>query len=287
VPAEATVREFVDRFGYGEGFLRRHLLPLGSAIWSSPAGTFERFPVRFVVDFLARHDLLELDLGKRVVWRTIVGGSREYVRRLAEPFRDRIRTSCPVRAIERREREVLVRRTDGRAESFDHVVLACHSDQALALLADPSPAERDILGAIPYERNRATLHTDTSVLPRRPRVRGAWNYRIRRGGELSTLTYDMNVLQGLDARERWCVSINEEDSIDRARVVDRVDFEHPVYTTPREQAQARRSEIQGIRRTTYCGAYWGNGFHEDGVVSGLDAARIVSEVAGTGGEQVA
>jgi predicted NAD/FAD-binding protein len=274
-----TVEDFVATFRYGSEFLRRHLAPLGSAIWSSPPGTFVRFPVRFVVDFLARHDMLELDLARRVVWRTVVGGSRRYVERLIEPYRPRIRSGVAVRAVERPGGPVRVTLDDGTVERFDHVILACHSDQALRMLADPSAAEHEILSAIPYERNVASLHTDPGLLPRRRKVWAAWNYHVRSDDHRPALTYDMNTLQGLTATERYCVTLNEEDAVDPAREIRRLEYDHPVYTAPRERAQARRPEIQGRRGTSFCGAYWGNGFHEDGVASALDAVRVIRQLS--------
>jgi len=260
---DMTIGEYVRREGYSTAFIDYYLVPIGASIWAQPPGRLLDMPAAFVVRFLDNHGMLSL--GERPPWKAIAGGAAQYVNALVAGFRDRVRLSHPVRRVARRDDHVMV---DDAA--FDHVILACHADQALALLADPTPAERAILGALPYQANSVVVHTDTSLLPRRRRVWGGWNYHIRRDTDLSApvaITYHMNALQSLDAPETLCVTLNHEDAIDPARVLARLTYHHPVYTHAGTAAQERWTEISGVHRTHYCGAYWGNGFHEDGVRS--------------------
>lgn len=278
-PDDTSVEDFVRTFGYGDDFVQQHLVPLGSAIWSAPPGAFRRFPVRFVVDFLRNHDMLELDLRRRVTWRTIPGGSRRYVEKLTAPFADRIRAGTPVRRVTRGPDGVTLTAGDDGPRTFDHVLLACHADQALRVLTDPSPEERDILGAVPYARNDATLHTDETLLPRSRRTWSAWNYHVRRDDGAAAVTYDLNLLQQLPARRTWCVTLNEDDRVRPGQVVERIAFEHPSYSAAGMAARARRPRLLGTNRTSYCGAYWGAGFHEDGVESAFTAVQALEASA--------
>ena len=264
VPADLRLDEFLERFGYSREFARWHLGPLGSALWSSPPTSFDAFPVGFVLPFLERHELLDLDVSRRVRWRTVVGGSRTYVDRLTAPWRDRIRLSCPVREITRSPGGVTVA-TDGGRESFDHVVLACHGDQALRLLADADEPERDLLGAIRYQTNPVVLHTDESLLPRRRKAWASWNFHARTDRDAATVTYDLNRLQGIDAPTRFLVTLNETDAVDPSRILKRIDSRHPQYDAATESRRLRLAKLQGRRSTWFCGAYFGHGFHEDGV----------------------
>jgi predicted NAD/FAD-binding protein len=261
--AELTLGEYIERDPYSPDFVDRYLVPMGAAIWSSPATRVMEMPAKFFVRFFENHGMLTVD--DRPEWRTIVGGSARYVEPLTAPFVDRIRLSCPVHAIRRADDHVLV-----NDERFDEVVIACHSDQALSMLSDPSDAEREILGAMPYQENQVVLHTDTNVLPRRRRAWGAWNYHVsgEPGGPVG-VTYNMNMLQSLTASQTVCVTLNDTDTIDPGLVIDRYTYFHPLFTPEGIAAQRRRAEISGQRRTHYCGAYWRNGFHEDGVVSAL------------------
>ena len=266
---EATpLGDWLSGNGFRGAFVEHYVVPMGRAIWSAEADAMLRFPARFFIDFFHRHGFLSVD--DRPTWRTVSGGSREYVRKLAAPFRDRIRTSTPVVSVRRLPQEVRVTTADGETGRFDAVVFACHSDQALAMLEDPSGEEREILGAFPYAANEAILHTDESLLPRRPLARAAWNYHLlREPGRGVPVTYDMNVLQSLATRRRYLVSLNLGDRIDPSRVLRQFEYSHPVYTPEGVAAQKRHGEISGVRRSFYCGAYWRYGFHEDGLVSGL------------------
>jgi predicted NAD/FAD-binding protein len=273
---EIGLGEYLARGGYGRLFRDYYILPMGAAVWSTDPERMLGFPARFFVRFFQNHGLLSVN--DRPTWRAVKGGSRAYVDRLVRPFANRIRLNSPVERILRREDGVVLYTQACGAEAFDAVFLACHSDQALALLAEPTAAEREVLSAIPYQPNEAVLHTDTRLLPKRRLAWAAWNYLMPEGpeGRLS-LTYDMNLLQGLDAPETFCVTLNAGERIDPDKVIARMTYHHPLFTPEGTAAQARHREIDGTRRTYYCGAWWRNGFHEDGVVSALDALRHFEE----------
>jgi len=267
---EFALGEYLAQGGYGRAFIERYIVPMGAAIWSTDPASMLRFPARFFVRFFSNHGMLSVD--DRPVWRVIRGGSARYVEKLVAPFRDRIRLNSPVEWLRRQPDCVLVKPRTGPAERFDAAFVACHSDQALRMLADASPPEREVLAAIPYQENEAVLHTDTRLLPRRRRAWAAWNYHVdgNEGGR-AALTYNMNILQGLDAPQPFLVTLNRKDAIDPAKVIRRIVYHHPLFTPAGVAAQARQRELNGARRTYYCGAYWRNGFHEDGVVSALAA----------------
>jgi predicted NAD/FAD-binding protein len=274
--AETTLGAYLDAHRFGGRFVADYLVPMGAAIWSTdPARMFD-FPARFFVRFLHNHGMLSVN--DRPVWRVIRGGSTRYVERLVAPFRDRIRLASPVELIRRRPDSVFVHVRGREPERFDHIFLACHADQALRMLADPSREEREILGALPYQRNEALLHTDTALLPRRRRARAAWNYHRLPGSRTGVaLTYDMNVLQSLHSRHTFCVTLNASAHVDPKRVLQHMEYAHPLFTPAGAKAQGRHHEISGVRRTHYCGAYWRYGFHEDGVVSALQALTRFDE----------
>lgn len=277
--AEITVGEFLARHRYSDEFARWYLLPMGAAIWSCPTGTFASFPVRFMAEFYRNHGLL--NVFDRPTWRVVEGGSCSYVEAITRRFRDRIRLNSPVQSVCRIDDRVEVTTRDDPHESFDHVIFACHSDQALAILGDgATPIEREILSAFPYSRNVAVLHTDESVLPRSRRGWASWNYRVDADDDAPpTVTYNMNILQGLRSPRTWCVTLNDESRIDPAQVVERIVYHHPIFTLKRSAAQARHHELLTANRTSFCGAYWGNGFHEDGVVSALSVVEAVSKLS--------
>ncbi len=263
-----TLGSFFQDRGYGREFREQYIVPMAAAIWSaSPEQTLE-FPALFFVRFLFNHGLLGVD--DHLQWRVISGGSRRYVEALIEPFKDRIRTSTPVMSVRRYYDGVEVVPAGGSPERYDQVVLAVHSDQALGILADPTDAEREILSDLPYQNNQAALHTDETVLAKRPLARASWNYRIPAGHvDRVKVTYDMSRLQNMDTRTPICVSLNEDGTVAGDRVIGRMEFAHPVFNPASMKAQERWNEISGIGRTHYSGAYWRNGFHEDGVVSAL------------------
>jgi uncharacterized protein len=258
--------------GYDARFIDDYLVPMGAAIWSTDPARMLAFPARFFVRFLHRHGMLSVN--DRPKWRVVCGGSARYVERLVAPWRDRIRLNCPVERLQRTPAGVLVTARGAGVERYDEVFLACHADQALRLLADPSPAERAVLGAMPYQRNEAILHTDASLLPRVRRAWAAWNYHVpARAQDGVALTYNMNILQRLRSRHTFCVTLNRSDLIDPSRVLAREIYHHPLFTPQSVAAQSRHAEISGVRHTHYCGAYWRYGFHEDGVASALQAVR--------------
>jgi predicted NAD/FAD-binding protein len=266
---EISLGDYLRENGYSHEFKRNYILPMGAAIWSASPTMMLDFPARYFVRFFHNHGMLSVD--KRPTWRTIRGGSARYVEKLTAPFRDRIRLNAPVEVIHRTPTHVVVKPQWGEAERFDAVFLACHSDQALRMLTDPTPAEREVLGAIPYQHNDVVLHTDTSVLPKRKLAWAAWNYHLSaQERDRVAVTYNMNNLQRLGTPTPLLVTLNMTDAIDPAKIVKRVSYEHPVYTPAGVAAQSRQVELNADR-TFFCGAYWRNGFHEDGVVSALNA----------------
>jgi predicted NAD/FAD-binding protein len=273
---EIGLGDYLVRGAYGRPFIDHYIVPMGAAIWSTDPDAMLHFPARFFVRFLRNHGMLSLN--ERPVWRVIRGGSARYVDDLTAPFRDRIRLNTPVEWIRRQAGSVVVKARAAAAERFDALFLACHSDQSLRLLADPSPQEREVLGAIPYQMNEAVLHTDTRLLPRSRRAWAAWNYhRLEDPRARVALTYNMNILQGLDAPVPFLVTLNRSDAIDPTKVIKRLVYHHPLFTPAGVAAQARYPEINRGLNTYYCGAYWRNGFHEDGVVSALEALRYFQE----------
>ena len=272
---EKPLGEFLAQGRYGRAFVDRYLVPMGAAIWSTDPARMLSFPARFFVRFLHNHGMLTVN--DRPAWWTVSGGSARYVERLVEPFRDRIRLRTPVEWIRREANGVLVKARGALPVRYEAVFLACHSDQALRLLADPTPAERSVLGAIGYSTNEAVLHTDGRLLPRSRRAWAAWNYhRMAEPGAPVALTYNMNILQGLATPRPLLVTLNLAGAIDPARVLRRITYHHPLFTPVAVAAQARHAEINS-GRTFFCGAYWRFGFHEDGMWSALEALRHFRE----------
>jgi uncharacterized protein len=266
-----TLGAWLQDQGYGKGFADDHLIPMCAALWSLPPVGALAVPVAHVVAFMAQHRMLQL--GGRPEWRVVEGGSGRYLEAFARRFTGRIRPGDPVRAVQRRPDRVEVTTASGRVR-FDAVVLACHSDQALALLQDPSPAERQILGAIGYQRNLAVVHSDPSVMPRRRLAWSSWNAVVDPArAKTCEVSYWMNRLQGIDGEQQFFVTLNPARRLES--VWNERDYAHPVFTPEARRAQARKREIDGHRNTWYCGAYWGWGFHEDGFVSGRDVAAQI------------
>ena len=272
-PDEAvTLAKYLEGKNYSPLFIEKFILPMGAAIWSADPIRFRQFPARYFVEFFHNHGFL--NVRNQPQWLVVRGGSKRYVEKLIQPFADRIRLNCAVASIAHREDCVEVRSRTGGVERFDAVVLAVHSDEALALLSDPSEAEKEVLAAIPYQENLTVLHADPSVLPRNRKCWAAWNYHVPREslGRV-TLTYQMNILQGLEAPVEFCVTLNRAAEIDPEKTVRKLLYSHPIYTPEGRSAQRRREEINGARGTYYCGAYWGHGFHEDGVKSALAVCK--------------
>jgi predicted NAD/FAD-binding protein len=263
-----SLAQFLDDGGYSAEFVERLIVPQASAVWSADPKSMWEFPASMLAEFFANHGMF--GLRGRPNWLTVSGGSDRYVEAITRPLGERIRLSTPVRRIERHPDRVEVTPLGGEPERFDELILATHSDQALRLLADPTRAEAEVLGSIPYQPNEAVLHTDTSLLPRRRRAWASWNFHL--GGEATdrtTVTYHMNRLQSLRSEDQLCVTLNRTEAIDPSAVIRVISYEHPVYTPAGLVAQRRWPEVSGVGRTHYCGAYWGYGFHEDGVSSAL------------------
>ena len=270
-PPGQTVGGYLERHGYSPEFRDNYLVPMAAAIWSAEPVAIDVMPLRFLVQFFHNHGLLQLK--DRPQWKTIVGGSREYVKKLTQSFADRIRLGTPVRSVRRYRDHVEVKSDSGGLETFDAVFVACHSDQALAMLADPSPAETAVLSAIEYQDNVAVLHTDENVMPRRPLAWASWNYHLPDAAmQHVAVTYNMNILQGLDARRQYMVTLNNDSAINPNRVIRRIQYQHPIFSLESVAAQARQADLN-VDRTFFCGAYWRHGFHEDGVVSALNAVE--------------
>ena len=275
---EETVGEYLSRNGYGKKFTNQYLAAMGSAIWSADCATILDFPVCFFLRFFKNHGLLSVK--NRPQWRVIAGGSREYLRPLCARFSDRIYTGNAVKRVHRRANDgVILVMADGQQHRFDQVVLACHSDQALAMLADPSTAESEILSAIPYQSNDVVLHTDTRLLPSNRKTWSSWNYALGQDSEKAVVTYNMNILQGIEAPETFCVTLNNTQAINPHKILGQFQYDHPVFSLAGMAAQKRWEDINGVADTWYCGAYWHNGFHEDGVVSALRIANLIGEGA--------
>ncbi len=273
-----SLRDFLAAGRYSTSFVDDYLIPLGASIWSADPHTFADFPVASLARFFDRHGLLSLS--GRPQWRTITGGARRYVEAITAPLGASVRTNCAVRRVER-DTDGVVLHHDGapEGERFDRVVLATHADTALAMLERPSEAERSVLGSFRFQANRATLHTDATLLPDSARARASWNYRrVDEHQRVPVLTYYANRLQNISSDVDYCITLNADDAIDPSRVLASCDYAHPVFDESALRAQQRHHEIDGTLRTHYAGAYWGYGFHEDGVQSAL---RVVERVNGS------
>jgi predicted NAD/FAD-binding protein len=269
---EVALGDYLTTHGYARAFIDDYLIPMGAAIWSTDPALMLAFPARFFVRFLHNHGMLSVN--DRPQWRVIRGGSARYVEALVAPFHDRIRLHAAVESVRRVPHGVLLKVRGAEQVRFDHVFFACHADQALATLADATPLEREVLGAFRFQENEAVLHTDTALLPRRRRAWAAWNYHICRDTSSQVaLTYNMNVLQRLDSRATFCVTLNRSSDVRAERVLRRTTYQHPIFTPATVLAQRRHEELNGANRAWFCGAYWRFGFHEDGIVSALAALR--------------
>lgn len=282
IPEDQSLGDYLRLNGYSERFIHFYILPMVSAIWSSPIGAAAAMPLVFFVRFFHNHGLLTVT--QQPQWYTIKGGSHQYLQPITENYRDTIYTNCPVLNIKRNADSVLVNTARFGEQFFDEVIFACHSDQALKLLTDPSSAEYDILSAIPYQSNQVVLHSDIRLLPKLRRSWASWNYMYLHSGEhdhaseSAALTYNMNILQKLNSATTFCVSVNAGEAIDPEKVYGEYHYSHPMFTRESVAAQERWAEISGINHTHFCGAYWRNGFHEDGVVSAIRVAEMLGEM---------
>lgn len=283
--SEISLGEYLTKNHYKPLFIHNYIIPMGAAIWSTDAAKMLNFPARFLVRFFHHHGMLTVN--NRPQWRTITGGSARYVEKLTEGFIQKIRLNTPVASVKRLSNSVIIKPQRGDEEAFDYVFFACHSDQALAMLGpDASVKEREILGAIPYQENSIYLHHDISLMPKRKLAWAAWNYHVTAKASAKVqvtnifpvtnkvqVTYNMNILQNIQSPEPILVTLNHTDLINPAKVIKRLKYTHPVFTLAGAVAQTRHTEISGANRTAYAGAYWRNGFHEDGVMSALAALQ--------------
>ncbi|MDP7037307.1 MAG: FAD-dependent oxidoreductase, partial [Candidatus Marinimicrobia bacterium] len=265
---DVKLGDYLNDNKYSKSFINHYIIPMGSAIWSTKANSMLDMPALFFIRFFNNHGLLQIK--NRSGWWVIKGGSKEYVKKIIAEFESKIRLNSPVQSISRSEDSVTIQSAD-KEEIFDAVVIATHSNQALQLLEDSSKKEREILGALPYQSNDALLHTDSSVLPKRKLAWASWNYNLdQEPNKPMAMTYNMNILQSLDAEDTYCVTLNNNDFVDDKKVLKTLHYDHPLFTPEGISAQKRKHEISGLNNTFYCGAYWRNGFHEDGVVSALE-----------------
>ncbi|MBT8440575.1 MAG: FAD-dependent oxidoreductase, partial [Gammaproteobacteria bacterium] len=273
---ELPLGGYLKKHQYGEEFKNHYIIPMGAAIWSTDARLMETFPARFFIRFFHNHGLLSVN--DRPVWHVIKGGSRNYLEPLVNSFKENVRLKTPIKNIVRFHDHVEIESERYGIETYDAVFIATHTNEALRMLEYATVAETEVLSAIPYQHNEAVLHTDETLLPKRRLAWAAWNYHIlKQQRDKVALTYNMNILQGIDAPLTFNVTLNNTAAIDPGKILKRVQYEHPLFTPESVAAQSRHAEINGTNRTWYCGAYWRNGFHEDGVVSALDAVEHFNE----------
>ena len=265
-----SLGDYLSNNRYSKEFIENFIIPMGAAIWSAKPTVMAQMPARFFIQFFQNHGMLSVN--ERPVWRVIKGGSSRYVEKLVAGHRERIRLNAPVESIKRAVDHVMVKVHGQETERFDQVFMACHGDQAINMLADPSPMEQQVLGKFSYQPNEAVLHTDHTLMPRRRLAWAAWNYHIPAYSQKRVaVTYNMNILQGIKARDQFCLTLNHSNAIRSEKIIQRFQYSHPVFNEETLLAQQQHEDINGQNRTYYCGAYWRNGFHEDGVVSALDA----------------
>jgi len=278
-PNDELLGDYLKKRNYSHEFKMNYIVPMGAAIWSASVEQMDLFPIEYFVRFFKNHGMLSVN--DRPVWKVIQNGSRSYINPLIEPFKDNIYLKTKVIQVVRSDKEVAVlfeKNGTVSAQSFDHVVFASHSDQTIKMLSDITPLEKEILNGFSYQPNSVILHTDISLLPKRKLAWAAWNYFIPKNdlGRVA-LTYNMNILQGFESPETFCVSLNQDHLIDPQKILRRFNYDHPVYTRAAFNSQKRWHEISGQNRTHFCGAYWGYGFHEDGVKSALQVCSTFGE----------
>tara|TARA_B110001469_G_scaffold39167_1_gene38962 strand:+ start:608 stop:1849 length:1242 start_codon:yes stop_codon:yes gene_type:complete len=273
---EISLETFLNQNNFSEYFCKNYILPMGSAIWSSDINSMLKFPAAFFIKFFNNHGMLNIN--DRPQWLTVTNGSKEYVEKLTSSIIKNIRLSCPVSSVKRNKDSVEIIHSNGK-ENFDYVFFACHSDEALNLISDPSNEEKKILSSIPYSKNEVTLHTDESIMPKNKLTWAAWNYNIDTNDNMPiALTYNMNILQNLKTEETILVTLNDNGNINPNKVLKKINYEHPIFSLESVAAQKNFSTISGVNRTGYAGAYWGNGFHEDGISSAYNAIKSFKEL---------
>jgi len=269
-----TLGDFLDSCRFGERFTHRYLFPMASAIWSASLGAIRSFPALTLVRFFDNHGLLALNAQPK--WKVVAGGSHAYVPKLVAPLSGHIHQGAAIHLVRRGDDGVTLTFRDRPSMRFDEVVFACHGDQVLPLLADPTDRELEVFPRFRTTANVAWLHTDASVLPVQSRARASWNYRLAAESDAPpSVTYDLNRLQGLTTPDQYCVTLNPNGGIDERRVLRRFVYHHPLFTREAIRAQRDWREVSGVNRTHYCGAYWRYGFHEDGLNSALRVARAL------------
>ena len=272
-----TLGTYLRRENYSNEFINYFIIPMGAAIWSTPANKVLDMPAYFFIKFFYNHGMLEII--NRPKWWVIKGGSSAYIKKIIKGFESKINLSSPIRTVSRLDNGIEIETANSKKPlMFDAVVFATHSDQALGMLKDPTEKEKDILSSIPYQKNEVLLHTDSSVLPKRKLAWASWNYQLDSNPESPVvLTYNMNILQSLDCDETFCVTLNDHQSVDKSKVLKKITYHHPLFTVKGIEAQKRKLEISGVNNTYYCGAYWHNGFHEDGVASAIEVCKHFGE----------
>ena len=275
--ASVTLGDYLKKEKYSGEFINYFIIPMGAAIWSTPANKVLNMPAYFFIKFFYNHGMLETI--NRPNWWVIKNGSSEYIKKIIRGFENKINLSTPVKTVVRKNEGIEIRLAKKEeTQKFDSVIFATHSDQALEMLENPTDTEKDILSSIPYQKNEVLLHTDSSVLPRRKLSWASWNYQLDSDPALPVvLTYNMNILQSINCKETLCVTLNDHNSVDETKILKKITYHHPLFNVKSIEAQKRKSEISGVNNTHYCGAYWRNGFHEDGVVSALDVCKDFGE----------
>ena len=272
-----TLGAYLRSENYSNEFINYFIIPMGAAIWSTPANKVLDMPAYFFIKFFYNHGMLEII--NRPKWWVIKDGSSAYIKKIIKGFESKINLSSPIRTVSRLDNGIEIETANSKKPLiFDAVVFATHSDQALGMLKDPTEKEKDILSSIPYQKNEVLLHTDSSVLPKRKLAWASWNYQLDSNPESPVvLTYNMNILQSLDCDETFCVTLNDHQSVDKSKVLKKITYHHPLFTVKGIEAQKRKLEISGVNNTYYCGAYWHNGFHEDGVASAIEVCKHFGE----------
>ena len=275
--ASVTLGDYLKKEKYSGEFINYFIIPMGAAIWSTPANKVLNMPAYFFIKFFYNHGMLETI--NRPNWWVIKNGSSEYIKKIIRGFENKINLSTPVKTVARKNEGIEIQLAKKEETlKFDSVIFATHSDQALEMLENPTDTEKDILSSIPYQKNEVLLHTDSSVLPRRKLSWASWNYQLDSDPALPVvLTYNMNILQSINCKETLCVTLNDHNSVDETKILKKITYHHPLFNEKSIEAQKRKSEISGVNNTHYCGAYWRNGFHEDGVVSALDVCKDFGE----------
>tara|TARA_Y100000389_G_scaffold55029_1_gene50911 strand:- start:5701 stop:6960 length:1260 start_codon:yes stop_codon:yes gene_type:complete len=270
IDASTSLIEYLESKRFSSYFIKYYIVPMAAAIWSTSPKMILKMPALFFIKFFNNHGLLQVK--NRPQWWVIKNGSKQYVKKIINQFNGTINLNTPVIKVSRNENQVIIK-TKTNSDVFDAVIFATHSDQSLRLLQDYSNDEKNILSKIKYQKNTALIHTDTSILPKRKNAWSSWNYLLNKDDDTVTLTYNMNILQSLNASKTYCVTINDCDLVDKDKIIKKINYEHPLFTKDTIESQNNKNLINGVNNTYFCGAYWGNGFHEDGVNSALDVCK--------------